>query len=87
MKGEIAFPNFFLSGHFLLTNLLLDLMKASAPSRVVTVSSIAYYVWSTGHINFDDIMHERHYKDRHAYGQSKLANILFTRELARRLHG
>lgn len=71
-------------GYFLLTNLLLDLLKASAPARIVSVSSAAH---KAGRINFDDLMSERKYSPMGAYGQSKLANILFTYELARRLEG
>jgi len=70
--------------HFLLTNLLLDLMKASAPSRIVNVSSEAQ---SRGHINFNDLQGERKYSGWKSYPQSKLANVLFTYELARRLEG
>lgn len=71
-------------GHFLLTNLLLDMLKASAPSRIITVSSLAH---KFGRINRDDIQMEHTYSRWPAYGQSKLANILFTRELAKRLKG
>jgi NAD(P)-dependent dehydrogenase (short-subunit alcohol dehydrogenase family) len=67
---------------FLLTNLLVDLLKESVPSRVVTVSSGAQ---STGKIDFADLMGERKYSGQHAYSQSKLANVMFTYELARRL--
>jgi NAD(P)-dependent dehydrogenase (short-subunit alcohol dehydrogenase family) len=73
-------------GPFLLTNLLLDRMKASAPSRVVTVASSAHSSARTG-LPFDDLQSERHYRAMRVYGQSKLANILFTLELARRLSG
>ena len=69
-------------GHFLLTNLLLELIKASAPSRIVNVSSGAQIM---GHINFSDLQGERKYGGWKSYSQSKLANILFTYELARRL--
>jgi NAD(P)-dependent dehydrogenase (short-subunit alcohol dehydrogenase family) len=69
---------------FLLTNLLLDRLKASAPARVVTVSSAAQ---STGTIDFDDLQGERDYSERKAYPQSKLASLMFTYELARRLEG
>ncbi|XP_041483156.1 retinol dehydrogenase 11-like [Lytechinus variegatus] len=71
-------------GHFLLTLLLLDLLKTSAPSRIVNVSSLAH---EGGKINFDDIMLTKNYNNFGAYSQSKLANILFTSELARRLKG
>jgi NAD(P)-dependent dehydrogenase (short-subunit alcohol dehydrogenase family) len=70
--------------HFLLTNLLLELMKASAPSRIVNVSSEAQ---SRGHINFNDLHGERKYSGWTSYPQSKLANVLFTYELARLLEG
>jgi retinol dehydrogenase 14 len=69
---------------FLLTSLLLDRLKASAPARVVTVSSGAQ---SMGEIDFDDLMGERRYSGQTAYNQSKLANVMFTYELARRLSG
>ena len=69
---------------FLLTNLLLDRLIASAPARVVTVSSGAQ---SMGKIDFDDLMGERTYSGQRAYNQSKLANVMFTYELARRLAG
>jgi retinol dehydrogenase-14 len=67
---------------FLLTNLLLDRLKQSAPSRVVTVASHAQ---AMGRIEFDDLQGERSYSGARAYNQSKLANVLFTYELARRL--
>jgi len=70
--------------YFLLTNLLLDLLKASAPSRIVNVSSAEQ---RNGTIDFDDLQAEKGYKTAKAYGQSKLANVLFTYELARRLEG
>lgn len=70
---------------FLLTNLLLDRLKASAPARVVTVASRAHY---RGTINFDDVYHKKNYDGfRRAYSQSKLANVLFTIELSRKLEG
>jgi retinol dehydrogenase-14 len=69
---------------FLLTNLLLERLRASAPARVVTVSSGAQ---SMGKIDFDDLMGERKYSGQEAYNQSKLANVMFTYELARRLEG
>ncbi|XP_044113568.1 retinol dehydrogenase 13 isoform X1 [Neovison vison] len=72
-------------GHFLLTNLLLDRLKASAPSRIINLSSLAHIA---GHIDFDDLNWEkRKYDTRAAYCQSKLAIILFTKELSRRLQG
>ncbi|MGE5757411.1 MAG: SDR family NAD(P)-dependent oxidoreductase, partial [Sideroxydans sp.] len=67
--------------HFLLTNLLLPLLKKSAAPRVVTVSSIAH---TSGRIDFDDMNSERGYNGYHAYANSKLANALFAYELARR---
>ena len=69
---------------FLLTNLLLDRLKASAPARVVTLSSGAQ---SMGRIAFDDLQGARNYSGQRAYSQSKLASIMFTMELARRLEG
>ncbi len=69
---------------FLLTSLLLDRLKHSAPARVVTVSS---NVQAIGRIDFDDLQGERSYSGARAYNQSKLANVLFTYELARRLQG
>ena len=69
---------------FLLTNLLLDRLKASAPARVVTVSSGAH---ATGRIDFEDLLGERTYSGQKAYNQSKLADVMFTYELARRLEG
>ena len=69
---------------FLLSSLLLDRLKASAPARIVTVSSAAQ---GMGSIDFDDLMSERKYSGQSAYNQSKLANVMFTYELARRLDG
>ena len=69
-------------GYFLLTNLLLDSIKRNAPSRIVNVSSRAH---TSATINFDDLQGERDYGGWKAYCQSKLANILFTNELARRV--
>ena len=73
-------------GHFLLTDLLLDLLKESAPSRIVNVASTAHHGARRG-LNFDDLQAEQGYSGQGVYGASKLANILFTRELARRLEG
>jgi retinol dehydrogenase 14 len=67
---------------FLLTNLLLDMLKASAPARIVNVSSA---LQKSGYIKMDDLQAEKHYS--RAYGQSKLAIVLFTYELARKLQG
>jgi retinol dehydrogenase 14 len=69
---------------FLLTNLLLDRLIASAPARIVTVSSGAQ---AMGRIDFDDLQGERSFSGQRAYNQSKLANVMFTYELARRLDG
>jgi NAD(P)-dependent dehydrogenase (short-subunit alcohol dehydrogenase family) len=69
-------------GHFALTGLLLDLLLPVAGSRVVTVSSFAH---KTGRIHFDDLQSERRYRRHRAYAQSKLANLMFTYELQRRL--
>jgi retinol dehydrogenase 14 len=67
---------------FLLTNLLLDRLEQSAPARVVTVASNAH---AQGRIDFDDLQGERSYSGSRAYSQSKLANLLFSYQLARRL--
>lgn len=74
-------------GHFALTGLLLDRLLGVPGSRVVTVSSIAHRVEAA--IHFDDLQWERSYDRRAAYGQAKLANLMFTYELQRRLapHG
>ncbi len=69
---------------FLLTNLLLPVLKASAPARVVTVSSAAH---SMGKINFEDLQSEQRYREIRVYNQSKLASMLFSYELARQLAG
>jgi NAD(P)-dependent dehydrogenase (short-subunit alcohol dehydrogenase family) len=69
---------------FLLTHLLIDLIKASAPARIINVSS-GTHSWS--HLNLDDLQNEMKYEAWTAYSQSKLALILFTYELARRLSG
>src|SRR5947209_15368614 len=71
-------------GPFLLTNLLLDLLKASAPSRIVNVTSDAH---NGAKVNFEDLQGEKKFSGWQAYGQSKLAMILFTHELAKRLEG
>ncbi len=69
---------------FLLTNLLLERLKESAPSRVITVSSEAQR-W--GNMDFDDMQSKRKYRGFPVYGMTKLANIMFTFELAERLKG
>jgi NAD(P)-dependent dehydrogenase (short-subunit alcohol dehydrogenase family) len=71
-------------GHFLLTNLLLDLVKAASPSRIVVVSSEGHKL---SDINRDDFMCEKSYSRFKAYGQSKLANILFAKQLANKVEG
>ncbi len=70
---------------FLLTNLLLDLLKKSAPARVVTVSSAAHDMVKD--LDLDDIQSEKKYRGFQVYGKTKLMNILFTKELAKRLKG
>jgi NAD(P)-dependent dehydrogenase (short-subunit alcohol dehydrogenase family) len=72
-------------GHFALTGLLLEQMLPVPGSRVVTVSSLAHRI--RGRINFDDLQGERSYSRVAAYSQSKLANLMFTYELQRRLSG
>src|SRR5512133_2149482 len=69
---------------FLLTSLLLDRLTHSAPARIVTTASDAH---KGAHIPFDDLNAERAYRGFRRYGETKLANILFTAELARRLEG
>ncbi len=71
-------------GYFLLTNLLLDILKASAPARIVNVSSRSH---ARARINFEDLQFRSGYTGLRAYERSKLAIILFTYELARRLQG
>ncbi|XP_067680033.1 retinol dehydrogenase 14-like [Haliotis asinina] len=71
-------------GHFLLTNLLTDMLKKSAPSRVVVVTSSLH---KRGTMNFDDLQSEKAYNKAKSYANSKLANCLFSRELARQLCG
>ncbi|KAM8963983.1 retinol dehydrogenase 13 isoform 2-T2 [Lycaon pictus] len=85
LKSIREFAAKIIEGHFLLTNLLLDKLKASAPSRIINLSSLAHVA---GHIDFDDLNWEkRKYDTKAAYCQSKLAVILFTKELSRRLQG
>lgn len=71
-------------GHFLLTQLLLNLLKKSSPARIINVTSGAHF---GGKIDFNDLQLCRSYSGWKAYSQSKLANILFTYELARKLSG
>lgn len=70
--------------YFMLANLLIDMLRASAPSRVINVTSTAH---SSGSIDFDDIQFEHNYKGYKAYANTKLMNMMFTYELARRLEG
>ena len=72
-------------GHFLLTRLLQDRLVESAPSRVVVVASVAHK--QAGALDFDDLQSERSYSHMRVYARSKLANVLFARELSRRLEG
>jgi WW domain-containing oxidoreductase len=74
-------------GHFILVHQLLPALRAAPAGRVVVVGSRAYRSAPEAGIVFDDLGAERHYDPGEAYGQSKLANYLFTRELARRLRG
>src|SRR5438270_10345319 len=69
---------------FLLTHLLLDVLKASAPARIVNVSSNSH---EAGYIKLDNLQSKNPYRSMKVYGQSKLAVVLFTYELARRLQG
>lgn len=71
-------------GPFLLTELLLERITESAPARIVTVSSMAHKM---AKLDFDDLASTKKYRGMRVYGKSKLANILFTRELAKRLEG
>jgi len=71
-------------GYFLLTRLLTDLLKVSKTARIINVSSGAQ---ANGHIDFDDIMKEKKYSGFSAYCQAKLANVVFTVELSKRLFG
>ena len=80
---ELTFALNHLS-YFLLTNLLLDTLQQSAPARIVNVSSEAH---RTTRMNFDDLQARQRYRGFQVYGRSKLANILFTTELGRRLEG
>jgi len=73
-------------GHFLLTDLLLDRIKASAPARIINVSSTAHK-GAGGGLDFDDLQSKNGYSGMMVYSRSKLANIYFTTELAKRLAG
>jgi len=73
-------------GHFYLTNLLLDRLRADAPSRVINVTSVGHHAAWKG-MRFEDLQSERSYEAMEAYCRSKLANVLFTRQLAARLAG
>ncbi len=84
---EDGFEAMFAVNHlsyFLLTALLLDTLKASAPARIINVASDAHRGKS---IDFDDLQCERRFASYRRYGESKLANIMFTYELARRIEG
>jgi NAD(P)-dependent dehydrogenase (short-subunit alcohol dehydrogenase family) len=81
---ELTFQSNHL-GHFLLTRLLLDRLKESAPARVVVVSSVIHR--RAAALDFDDLQAERGYRGLQVYARAKLANLLFARELARRLEG
>ena len=71
-------------GHFLLTNLLLDVLKVSAPSRIINITSSAH---RGTEMDFEDLQGEKKYSGWNAYSQSKLANVLFTYQLANLLEG
>jgi NAD(P)-dependent dehydrogenase (short-subunit alcohol dehydrogenase family) len=71
------------AAYFLLTNLLLDTLEASAPARIINVSS-EVHAWCKG-IDFADLQSRQRYSEMQAYARSKLANVMFTYELARRL--
>ena len=73
-------------GHFYLTNLLLPRLRASRPARIVNLTSVGHHAARRG-MRFEDLQSEGHYEAMEAYCRSKLANVLFTRELARRLDG
>jgi NAD(P)-dependent dehydrogenase (short-subunit alcohol dehydrogenase family) len=73
-------------GPFFLTSLLMDRLKASAPSRIINVASVGHHMAWRG-MRFDDLQSDKRYAAMEAYGRSKLANVLFSRELAKRLVG
>jgi NAD(P)-dependent dehydrogenase (short-subunit alcohol dehydrogenase family) len=80
---ETTFEVNYLS-HFLLSNLLLGAIKSAAPSRIINVSSEAHF---RGHIDFEDLQGEKRFGAGKSYSQSKLAQVLFTHELSKRLAG
>ena len=73
-------------GHFYLTNQLLPRLRAAAPSRVINLTSVGHHAARRG-MRFDDLQSEKHYEGMEVYCRSKLANVLFTRQLAKRLDG
>jgi NAD(P)-dependent dehydrogenase (short-subunit alcohol dehydrogenase family) len=73
-------------GHFYLTGLVADRLRASAPSRVITVTSVGHHAAFKG-MRFEDLQSEGKYDGMEVYCRAKLANVLFTRELARRMAG
>ena len=81
---EMTFALNHLAGYFLLTNELLDVLKDSAPARIVSVASGAHL---SADLNFDDLQMQQKYSSFRQYANSKLMNILFTNELARQLDG
>jgi NAD(P)-dependent dehydrogenase (short-subunit alcohol dehydrogenase family) len=84
---EEGFERTFALNHmsyFVLTSVLRDRLIAAAPARIVNTASNAHWA---GHLDFDDLQSTRHYRPFPVYGTTKLCNILFTRELARRLAG
>jgi NAD(P)-dependent dehydrogenase (short-subunit alcohol dehydrogenase family) len=73
-------------GHFLLTELLLPRIRESSPARIVVLASDAHYRAKSG-LDWSDLMSDRRYRALDVYSKSKLANVMFARELARRLEG
>ncbi len=87
---EDGIENIFATNHlgpFLLTNLLIEKLKASAPSRIINVASKGLVAYPFLNIEFDNLNGEKRYSAMHAYYHSKLAQVMFTYELARRLNG
>ena len=74
-------------GPFLMTHLLMDTLKKSAPSRIITVASKGLVAYPFLDIEFDNLNGEKHYNTQHAYYHSKLAQVIFTYDLAERLKG